>query len=56
MSMPSVLNITYQGKTYNFNGWVGNYTLTQIVVFEFVDEEDVTRIWVDVNGVFVCGE
>ena len=56
MSMPSVLNVQHQGKTYNFNGWVGNHNLTNSVVFEFVDEEDVTRIWVDVNGNFVCGE
>lgn len=56
MSVPNVLNVQHDGKNFNFNGWVGNHNLSMTPVFEFVDEEDVTHIWVDVNGNFVCEE
>lgn len=56
MSVPNVLNVQHDGKQFNFNGWVGSHNLSMMPVFEFVDEEDVTHIWVDVNGNFVCEE
>lgn len=56
MSVPNVLNIQHEGKNFAFNGWVGNHNLSAAIVFEFVDEEDVTHIWVDVNGNFICQE
>lgn len=56
MSVPNVLNVQHEGKNFAFNGWVGNHNLNMTVVFEFVDEEDVKHIWVDVNGNFVCEE
>lgn len=56
MSVPNVLSIQYKGKTFAFNGWVGSHNLSTTTVFEFVDDEDVIHIWVDVNGHFVCEE
>lgn len=56
MSVPSVLNVQHEGKHFTFNGWVGSHNLNAQPVFEFVDEEDVKHIWVDVNGNFVCEE
>lgn len=56
MSVPNVLNVQHEGKNFAFNGWVGSHNLSTSIVFEFVDEEDVKHIWVDVNGNFVCEE
>lgn len=56
MQVPNVLNVQHEGKSFAFNGWVGMVNLDTQQVFEFVDEEDITHIWVDVNGNFVCEE
>lgn len=56
MSVPNVLNVQHEGKNFGFTGWVGSHNLTTNIVFEFVDEEDVRHIWVDVNGKYVCEE
>lgn len=56
MSVPNVLSIHYEGKDFSFSGWVGTHNMSSLIVFEFIDEEDVTHIWVDVNGNFICQE
>lgn len=58
MSVPSVLDVQHNGRTFVFSGWVGCHNQTSNTVFEFVDPEDadeeIAHIWVDSTGNFVC--
>lgn len=55
MSVPKVEQVKWNDVTYYFNGWVGNHSSCG-VVFEFQDAQELKKIWVDVNGTFVCEE
>lgn len=53
MSVPKVEQVKWNDETYFFNGWVGDHDSCG-VVFEFQDARESHKIWVDVNGNFVC--
>lgn len=55
MSVPNVDRVIHGDITYFFNGWVGDH-VTSGLVFEFEDSTSSSKIWVDVNGKFVCVE
>ncbi|MND74403.1 hypothetical protein D3C80_659940 [compost metagenome] len=53
MSVPKVEQVKWNDETYYFNGWVGNHENSG-TVFEFQNALESRRIWVDVNGSFIC--
>lgn len=53
MTMPE---IKYDDQPFRFNGMQGIHQATGQVVFQYACEFDITRIWVDAKGKYVCEE
>lgn len=53
IEVPRVDVVLYHDVQFHFNGWVGTHECRG-PVFEFEDAKHKRKIWVDVNGSFVC--
>lgn len=56
MQLPIVVATTHNNQQFTYNGFNGVHQLSGVLVFQFSDEFDIDRIWVDANGSFVCEE
>lgn len=54
--MPNVTVTNYNGTLFMFNGASGEHQLSGTPAFQFSDDFDVDRIWVDADGNFLSEE
>lgn len=54
--MPKFSTVEHNGTLFMFNGTTGTHQLSNSPAFQFADDFDVDRIWVDEEGVFICEE